>query len=153
MVTGSRVIRDGLSAPTPVTVVTGEQLLTSTPTTLGEGLNKLPQFANSLRPSTSQFAPESGASTQLNLRSLGAQRGLILLDGRRVNPSTAGGIVDVSILPEELVQRVDIVTGGASAAYGSDAVAGVVNFVLDTRYTAIKGVVQSGVTERGDNGN
>ncbi len=153
VVTGSRVISDGFSAPTPVTVVTGEQLLTSTPTTIGEALNKLPQFANSIRPSTSQFAPESGAATQLNLRSLGAQRGLILLDGRRVNPSTAGGIVDVSILPEELVQRVDIVTGGASAAYGSDAVAGVVNFVLDTRFDGIKGAVQSGVTERGDNGN
>jgi len=153
VVTGSRVISDGFSAPTPVTVVTGEQLLTSTPTTIGEALNKLPQFANSIRPSTSQFAPESGAATQLNLRSLGAQRGLILLDGRRVNPSTAGGIVDVSILPEELVQRVDIVTGGASAAYGSDAVAGVVNFVLDTRFDGLKGMVQSGVTERGDNGN
>jgi outer membrane receptor protein involved in Fe transport len=153
VVTGSRVISDGFSAPTPVTVVTGEQLLTSTPTTIGEALNKLPQFANSIRPSTSQFAPESGAATQLNLRSLGAQRGLILLNGRRVNPSTAGGIVDVSILPEELVQRVDIVTGGASAAYGSDAVAGVVNFVLDTSFNGLKGSVQSGVTQRGDNGN
>jgi len=153
VVTGSRVIRDGFSAPTPVTVVTGEQLLTSTPTTIGEALNKLPQFANSIRPSTSQFAPESGAATQLNLRSLGAQRGLILLDGRRVNPSTAGGIVDVSILPEELVQRVDIVTGGASAAYGSDAVAGVVNFVLDTRLRGLRGAAQSGVTQRGDNAN
>jgi iron complex outermembrane receptor protein len=153
VVTGSRVISNGFSAPTPVTVVTGQQLLTSTPTTIGEALNKLPQFANSIRPSTSQFAPESGAATQLNLRSLGAQRGLILLDGRRVNPSTAGGIVDVSILPEELVQRVDIVTGGASAAYGSDAVAGVVNFVLDTRFNGLKTAVQGGITERGDNNN
>jgi len=153
VVTGSRVISNGFSAPTPVTVVTGEKLLTSTPTTIGEALNKLPQFANSIRPSTSQFAPESGASTQLNLRSLGAQRGLILLDGRRLNPSTAGGIVDVSILPEELVSRVDIVTGGASAAYGSDAVAGVVNFVLDTKFRGLKANVQGGITERGDNGN
>jgi outer membrane cobalamin receptor len=139
VVTGSRVISNGFSAPSPVTVVTGQQLLTTTPTTLGEALNKLPQFANSLRPSTSQIAPESGAASTLNLRSLGAQRGLILLDGRRVNPSTAGGIVDISILPEELVQRVDIVTGGASAAYGSDAIAGVVNFVLDTRFEGLKG--------------
>ena len=153
VVTGSRIITDGFSSPSPVTVVTGAQLLTSTPTTIGDALNKLPQFANSLRPSTSQIAPESGAATTLNLRSLGAQRGLILLDGRRVNPSTAGGIVDVSILPEELVQRVDIVTGGASAAYGSDAVAGVVNFVLDTRFTGLKGAIQGGITERGDNDN
>ena len=153
VVTGSRIISDGFSSPSPVTVVTGEQLMTSTPTTIGDALNKLPQFANSLRPSTSQIAPESGAASTLNLRSLGAQRGLILLDGRRVNPTTAGGIVDVSILPEELVQRVDIVTGGASAAYGSDAVAGVVNFVLDTRFTGLKAAIQGGITERGDNDN
>ncbi|BAK67314.1 TonB-dependent receptor-like protein [Sphingobium sp. SYK-6] len=151
VVTGSRVISDGFSAPSPVTVVAAQQLLTSTPSTIGEALNKLPQFANSVRPTTSQFAPESGAATQLNLRSLGAQRSLILLDGRRVTPSTSDGIVDVSILPEELVQRVDIVTGGASAAYGSDAVAGVVNFVLDTRFKGIKAAAQAGITQRGDN--
>ena len=151
VVTGSRVVTDGFSAPTPVTVISGEQLLTNTPTTIGEGLNKLPQFANSVRPSSAQFGPESGASTQLNLRSLGPQRSLILLDGRRVNPSTATGVVDIAILPEELVERVDIVTGGASAAYGSDAVAGVVNFVLDTDFTGFKGVIQGGVTDRGDN--
>lgn len=153
VVTGSRVISNGFSSPSPVTVVTGQQLLTTTPTTIGDALNKLPQFANSLRPSTSQIAPESGAASTLNLRSLGAQRGLILLDGRRVNPSTAGGIVDISILPEELVQRVDVVTGGASAAYGSDAITGVVNFVLDTRFEGLKGAAQGGITERGDNGN
>jgi iron complex outermembrane receptor protein len=151
VVTGSRVISNGFSAPSPVTVVSAQQLLTNTPSTIGEALNKLPQFANSIRPTTSQFAPESGAATQLNLRSLGAQRSLILLDGRRVTPSTSDGIVDVSILPEELIQRVDIVTGGASAAYGSDAVAGVVNFVLDTKFKGVKGSAQAGITERGDN--
>jgi len=153
IVTGTRLISNGFSAPTPVTVVTGQELLTATPTTIGEALNKLPQFANSIRPTSSQFAPENGAATQLNLRSLGAQRSLVLLDGRRVTPSTAGGIVDVSILPEELVQRVDIVTGGASAAYGSDAVAGVVNFILDTQFEGLKGTAQSGVSSRGDNAN
>jgi len=153
VVTGSRVVTDGFSAPTPVTVISGEDLLTTTPSTIGEGLNKLPQFANSVRPSSAQFGPESGASTQLNLRSLGPQRGLILLDGRRLNPSTATGVVDIAILPEELVERVDIVTGGASAAYGSDAVAGVVNFVLDTDFTGFKGLIQGGVTDVGDNVN
>ena len=153
VVTGSRVTSNGFSAPTPVTVVTGAALLQQTPTTIGEALNRLPQFANSVRPSTSQFAPESGAATQLNLRSLGPQRGLILLDGRRLNPSTASGAVDISVLPEELVKRVDIVTGGASAAYGSDAVAGVVNFILDTGFNGLKGSVQGGITQRGDNAN
>ena len=151
VVTGSRVVTNGFSAPTPVTVLSGQDLLTTTPSTIGEGLNKLPQFANSVRPTSAQFGPESGASTQLNLRSLGAQRGLILLDGRRVNPSTAQGVVDVSILPEELVERVEVVTGGASAAYGSDAVAGVVNFILDTDFTGFKSNIQGGITDRGDN--
>jgi outer membrane receptor protein involved in Fe transport len=153
VVTGSRLISNGFAAPTPVTVVSGEQLLANTPSTIGEALNKLPQFANSVRPSSAQFAPESGASTQLNLRSLGAQRGLVLLDGRRLNPSTATGVVDIAILPEELVQRVEIVTGGASAAYGSDAVAGVVNFILDTKFEGLKGTFQGGITDRSDNAN
>lgn len=151
IVTGSRVANSGFNAPTPVTVVSGEALLQQTPSTIGDALNKLPQFANSMRPSTSQIAPETAAATSLNLRSLGAQRSLVLLDGRRINPSTASGTVDISLLPEELVQRVNIVTGGASAAYGSDAVAGVVNFILDTKFKGLKAAAQAGITDRGDN--
>ncbi len=74
----------------------------------------------------------------------------MLLDGRRVVPSTGNGTTDISILPETIVSRVDVVTGGASAAYGSDAVAGVVNFVLDTKYEGVKMTVQGGAAEEGD---
>ncbi len=89
----------------------------------------------------------------LNLRSLGSQRTLILLDGRRVVPSTSGGTTDISVLPDNIVSRVDVVTGGASAAYGSDAVAGVVNFVLDTKFEGLKMTAQGGVADAGDTEN
>ena len=86
----------------------------------------------------------------LNLRNFGVQRTLILLDGHRVPGSNQDGTVDVDTLPQMLMSRVDVVTGGASAVYGSDAVAGVVNFILDKKFTGIKGEVSGGVTGYGD---
>jgi outer membrane receptor protein involved in Fe transport len=86
------------------------------------------------------------------MRGLGANRNLVLLDRRRVVPSTGNGIVDVNILPSALVSRIDVVTGGASAAWGSDAVSGVVNFVLDTSFTGLKAELSGGVSDHGDNG-
>ncbi|MGE4430394.1 MAG: TonB-dependent receptor [Sphingobium sp.] len=74
-----------------------------------------------------------------------------MLDGRRVPPTSYEGTVDTNLLPQMLVQRVDVVTAGASAVYGSDAISGIVNFVLDTKYEGIKGVVQRGISQRGDN--
>ncbi|HTI66284.1 MAG TPA: TonB-dependent receptor [Caulobacteraceae bacterium] len=155
VVTGSRIVRNGYSAPTPVTVAPIEQLQQTTPSNIPDALNKLPQFSGS----TQAVGNGNGAGTQvnnvftgnfLNLRNMGAIRTLILLDGRRV-PSTAGnGSVDTNTLPQMLVQRVDVVTGGASAVYGSDAVTGVVNFVLDTGFTGLKMQVQNGVSSRGD---
>ena len=94
--------------------------------------------------------------SNLNLRGLQAIRTLVLLDGKRVVGSTLSGFnnngsaVDVNIMPDALISRVDVVTGGASAVYGSDALAGVVNFVLDKKFTGIKGNVQGGVTTYGD---
>ncbi len=151
VVTGSRVVRDGAQAPTPVTVVSSEQLQKASPGRLGEALVQLPAFRGSSRPSTgnvSATGPNSGSF--LNLRNLGPQRTLILLDGRRATPSALLGATDTNMLPQELVSRVDIVTGGASAAYGSDAVSGVVNFVLDTGFTGVKGLVQGGASGEGD---
>jgi len=147
IITGSRVITNGFQAPTPVAVVTAEELQTLAPTSLSDALNKLPVFQNSAQPQ--YFVGASAGQSFLNLRSLGPERVLILLDGRRVVPSTANGTTDVNILPEAMVKRVDVVTGGASAAYGSDAVAGVVNFVLDTDYRGVKGRAQYGISEDG----
>jgi len=155
VVTGSRIVRDGYTAPTPVTVATTDDLLKSTPSNIPDALNKLPQFQNSSSPSRSahNFANTASHGNVLNLRGVGGLRTLILLDGQRVPATTYLGTVDVNIIPNLLVQRVDIVTGGASAAYGSDAVSGVVNFVLDRKFTGIKGVAQAGISERGDNAN
>ena len=155
VVTGSRIVRDGYTAPTPVTVATTEDLLKSTPTNIPDGLNKLPQFANSLSPSRSamNFANAPIHGNVLNLRGVGPTRTLILFDGLRVAPTTYAGTVDTNVVPNLLVERVEVVTGGASAAYGSDAVSGVVNFVLNKRFTGLTGVAQYGVSERNDNDN
>lgn len=154
VVTGSRLVTNGFEAPTPVTVVSGDQLRIASPASLGDGLNQLPVFRNSNTPQGTGVGTTGNVGQSfLNLRSLGAQRTLILLDGRRVVPSTSAGTTDISILPDVLVSRVDVVTGGASAAYGSDAVAGVVNFVLDTKFQGVKANIQGGVAEEGDNGN
>ncbi|MDB5461077.1 MAG: TonB-dependent receptor [Caulobacteraceae bacterium] len=153
VVTGSRIIRDGYAAPTPITVVTVEQLQQTTPSNIPEALNKLPQFAGS---TTSTGASNTGGVPNvyggnfLNLRSFGAIRTLILMDGRRVPPTAVNAQVDTNTLPQMLVQRVDVVTGGASAVYGSDAVTGVVNFVLDKHFTGFKAQVQDGVSSHSD---
>jgi iron complex outermembrane receptor protein len=151
VVTGSRAIIDGSQQPTPVTVISAESLTKAQPGLIGEALNQLPAFRGSSRPTggfTAALGPGSGS--YLNLRNLGAQRTLVLLDGRRAAPSARDGSTDINLIPQELVKRVDIVTGGASAAYGSDAVAGVVNFVLDTRFSGLKATLQSGISDEGD---
>ncbi len=151
VVTGSRIARTGFNMPTPVRVLSGEELQSADPSSLGEALQQLPEFQNSPRPQTTGIGTVGNAGQNfLNLRSIGAERTLILLDGRRVVPSTSNGTVDISILPDALVQNVDVVTGGASAAYGSDAVAGVVNFILNTRFTGARAEVQYGISDVSD---
>ena len=86
----------------------------------------------------------------LNLRNFGVSRTLVLLDGHRVAPSNQDGTVDVDTLPQMLMSRVDVVTGGASAVYGSDAVAGVVNFILDKNFTGFKYDINAGISKYGD---
>ena len=156
IVTGSRVARDGFKAPTPVLVLTREEIQTSSPSNnLADFVNELPALAGSTRPANSRLNLSSGQAgiNALNLRNLGEIRTLVLLDGRRSVGSTITGLVDVNTIPQSLVQSVEVVTGGASAAYGSDAVAGVVNFVLDKKYTGLKISADGGITERGDGRN
>lgn len=152
VVTGSRIVRDGYQAPTPVTVAVADDLLKAAPAGIPDGLNKLPQFVGSSGPnrSSTTFATPNHGNI-LNLRGLGGIRTLVLLDGMRASPSTYLGTVNVDLFPQLLMQRVDVVTAGASASYGSDAVAGVVNFVLDTKFDGVKGVAQAGISGRGDN--
>ena len=158
VVTGSRIARYGYSAPTPVTVAPTAELAITTPSSISDGLNKLPQFAGSSTSAggTNAIGGSGGGTPSvfggsfLNLRDLGAIRTLVLVDGRRAPPTTLNGQVDSNSIPQMLVQRVDIVTGGASAVYGSDAVAGVVNFVLDTKFSGLKAQAQVGQSSRGD---
>jgi len=149
-VTGSRVISDITLSPTPITAVSAEQLQTTTPTTIPDALNKLPDFIGGSTPRSQGNGSGNGSGNTLNLRNLGAQRSLILVDGRRVAPTNAGGTVDVDALPQMLVSRVDVVTGGASAVYGSDAVAGVVNFILDKKFNGFKYDMNAGISKYGD---
>ncbi|MDE8650201.1 TonB-dependent receptor plug domain-containing protein [Novosphingobium album (ex Liu et al. 2023)] len=155
VVTGTHVIRDGYEAPTPTTVVTVEQFQQQTSSQVIDFLTTLPAFSGNVTPSNSTESIDNGTAgvSSVNLRNLGATRTLVLIDGQRAAPSTIDGRVDIGSIPQQLIQRIDVVTGGASAAYGSDAVAGVVNFVLDTRYTGIGGEFSGGITNYGENAN
>ena len=148
-VTGSRILRAGFDAPTPLTSLSADQLATANPGGPVDALRQLPVLAFSTGPRGATGSAGSGGSF-LNLRNLGANNTLVLLDGKRFVPTTATGNVDISIFPTALVQRVEIVTGGASAAYGSDAVTGVVNFILDRNFKGFKATAQGGVSTFGD---
>ena len=117
IVTGSRIIREGYEAPTPLTVVDAGAIETSPTSNVADFLNTMPVFAGSAAPGNSQSAisPGSAGVNNLNLRSLGTVRTLVLLDGQRSVGSLLTGTVDISGFPQQLIQRVDVVTGGASA--------------------------------------
>lgn len=155
VVTGSRLGKSGFTAPTPVTVV-GEQKITALASTnLGDVLDRLPAFRTTTAPTTALSSTGSGGNLgarYMDLRGLGANRTLILVDGRRFVPSSILNAVDTNLVPALLVKRVEIVTGGASAAYGSDAVSGVVNIILDHDLTGLKAQVQRGISGQGDAG-
>ncbi|MFD1035264.1 TonB-dependent receptor domain-containing protein [Sphingomonas hankookensis] len=150
VVTGSRVSRPGYTAPTPVTSLSNSELTKSSPSTIADALRTLPALTNTSGTQRNSGSAGGGQSF-LNLRGLGATRTLTLVDGRRFVSTNITGSVDANLIPSALVERVDIVTGGASAAYGSDAVAGVVNFVIDTRFKGLKGSAQYGISSEGDN--
>lgn len=152
VVTGTRIIRDGYEAPTPLTVVGLEEIQTTATANIGDFVNTLPAFAGSNTPtgSTNSVSPGTAGLNALNLRNLGLNRTLVLLDGQRSVGANLTGNVDINDFPQSLVSRVDVVTAGASAAYGSDALSGVVNFILDKQYTGLKGEASGGITTYGD---
>jgi len=153
VVTGSRIARSGFTAPTPVTVVDSARTQELAITNVADALNQLPSFRASTGPANVHTQGGNVGAKILDLRGLGAPRTLVLVDGRRFVPSTTEGTVDISLIPTILVQRAEVVTGGASAVYGSDAVAGVVNLILDRTMTGLKAEVQSGISQRGDDAN
>ncbi|MGK0410465.1 MAG: outer membrane receptor protein involved in Fe transport, partial [Shewanella psychromarinicola] len=130
-VTGSRIIREGAVAPTPVTVITGDELLSTGVTNIGEALNQLPALGNTSSLANSGNSIGTSGLNLLDLRSMGTARTLVLVNGKRHVSSSAGtSSVDVNTIPSVWIDKVEVITGGASAIYGADAVTGVVNFIL-----------------------
>ena len=154
-VTGSRIrATTTMTQPTPVTAVTVAELSNLNPaSTMAEQLDQLPQFFNTQTAQRGGTTFTTASGSFLNLRGMGTQRTLVLLDGSRVIPADAGGATNIDNFPTALMQRVDVITGGASAAYGADALAGVVNFVLDREFEGLKTRVSTGITEYGDGDN
>jgi iron complex outermembrane receptor protein len=150
VVTGSRVIREGMSSPTPVTSLSSEELLQSNPQSIAQALATLPSMTGSTTPKSIGGRTTLGVGSFLNLRNLGTNRNLVLLDGRRLVPANIAGNTDINLIPQGLISNVSVVTGGASAAYGSDAVAGVTNFILNTRFEGFKADINAGTSSRGD---
>ncbi|BAK66097.1 TonB-dependent receptor-like protein [Sphingobium sp. SYK-6] len=155
VITGSRIARDGYNAPTPLTVLNEADVQVAAPANVADFVNQIPSLVGSATPANSNLSISAGTAgvNALNLRALGSSRTLVLLDGQRSVGATLGGIVDVNNIPQGLVKSVEVVTGGASAAYGSDAVSGVVNFILDKEFTGIKGAIEGGETTYGDGQN
>ncbi|RYY11787.1 MAG: hypothetical protein EON55_13585, partial [Alphaproteobacteria bacterium] len=147
VVTGSRIARRDLETAAPIAVVGQEEFKLSGTVNVEQVINTLPQVI----PGSTAFSnnPGGGVST-LNLRGLGENRTLVLVNGRRWMFYDASQITDLNTIPAFLLEGVDVVTGGASAVYGSDALAGVVNFRLRTDLSGVEAGGQYGLTERGD---
>ena len=154
VVTGSRISRRDFQSDSPISTVSATAITASGQPLLDRIIGELPQFA------ASQGAAEvgdaqgsigfSGGQSFSDLRGLGPNRSLVLLDERRLMPSSPDGAIDLNTIPTALIDTVEVITGGASAAYGSDAVAGVVNFKLRSKFTGFEVNYQHGATTRGD---
>ena len=139
-VTGSRIVRRDLNAPSPIMTVDSQRLEQSSTISIESVLNQMPQFV----PTNTQFDSgiQTGATLSLgigsvNLRGIGTNRTLVLIDGRRGQPANAALIVDTNSIPSAAIERVETITGGASAVYGADALAGVVNFILKKDFEGV----------------
>lgn len=147
VVTGSRIrIRD-FEAISPVASVGAAEIASIGALTVDQVLNNLPQVVPGLTATSNN--PSDGTAT-VDLRGLGPERTLVLINGRRLTPSTQTGRVDLNNVPTQLIERVEVVTGGASAVYGSDALAGVVNFILKDDFEGVEIGTQYGTSDRGD---
>ncbi|MDB5367735.1 MAG: TonB-dependent receptor [Rhodospirillales bacterium] len=151
VVTGSRLRRTGATAPTPLTVATGEALRATGAINVSDLLSQMPQIGLGTNQQNTTNVVRNAGLNILNLRTLGNSRTLTLINGRRQVGGGQGTVsVDTNTIPLALIDRVEIVTGGATAVYGSDAVAGVVNFILKKNYEGAEVEAQYGVSGHGD---
>ena len=147
LVIGSHILRQDYISASPLFTVDMETIQLDGSVTLAEYLNRYPQF----RPGFTATSVNPGDGTSnLNLRGLGSQRTLVLLNGQRLGPAGADGVVDINALPSALVERVEILTGGASSAYGSDAIAGAVNITMRRDFEGVELSGSFHTTDRGD---
>lgn len=149
-VTGSRIAREGFVTPSPVTAVTAEEIRATGAVTIGDLMTKLPQLTPTYTLGNStRFIGTAGLGL-LDLRGMGTNRTLVLVNGRRhVGASPGSTAVDVNTIPVEWIERVEVITGGASAVYGADAVAGVVNFIMKKSFDGIEMRGQTGIADEG----
>jgi outer membrane receptor protein involved in Fe transport len=154
VVTGSRIRRKDLTTPAPVTVISRQQFESSGKMTIGDFLQTLPEQGNApnFQLNTGGINYGADGTTRINLRSLGIQRTLVLINGRRVVPGGLGAsaAVDLNTIPTEAIERVEVLKDGASAVYGSDAVAGVVNIITRRTYNGTEVGAQYGLSGKGD---
>src|SRR6201999_3732977 len=155
VVSSTRLQSAGFDAPTPTTVVSSADLEAQAKPNVFDAITELPALQGSTGVGYNTGSTTTGliGLSALGLRGLSPLRTLTLMDGQRVVPGNYNGIVDVSQMPQMLIQRVDVVTGGASASWGSDAVAGVVNFVTDKKFEGFKMNAMAGLSTYGDMGN
>src|SRR5262249_32777323 len=136
VITGSRIARQDYVANSPIVTVGEEELAQVGSPSVDTLVNQMPQFTAAVTSTSNN--PGGSGQANISLRGLGTNRTLILMDGQRVVPSNRDGTVDVNIIPASLVENIEVVTGGQSAVYGSDAVAGVVNFKLRKHFDGIQ---------------
>ena len=154
VVTGSRIQRRDYEANSPIVTANEELFENSSTAAIETNLNKLPAFTPVQTPNLGgdiqATATNTPGAATISLRNLGTNRNLVLIDGRRATPANALGVVDINTIPAAAISRVEIITGGASATYGADAVGGVVNFILKDDFEGLQLDGQAGLTERGD---
>lgn len=148
VVTGSRIARQDYRSTSPIVTVSAQDFQATGAVTIDSLINDLPQFTPSI--SSTSNNPSNGGQANINLRNLGSNRTLVLMNGRRVVPSNSDGSVDVNLIPTALIKNIEVISGGASAAYGSDALAGVANFILDENFSGVQFDAQYGETDRSD---
>src|SRR5215510_5086163 len=155
VVSSTRLQAAGFDAPTPTTVVSAADIEAQAKPSIFDAITQLPALQGSTGVGYNNGSTTTGliGISALGLRGLSPLRTLTLMDGQRVVGGNFNGVVDVSQMPQMLIQRVDVVTGGASASWGSDAVAGVVNFVLEKKFEGFKMNAQAGLSTYGDAGN
>ena len=151
-VSSSRIMSSGFDAPTPTTVINSDELIKQANTNVFTTITQLPSLMGSTGTTVGNGGSSNGVNglSALNLRGIGTARNLIMIDGERVIPTNIQGVVDISQFPQMLIQRVDVVTGGASASWGSDAVSGVVNFIFDKKFEGFKMNLNGGISNYAD---